>query len=250
MKVISGLHPYARLGHMESLEGARLAERKLEVAAHNMANIATTGFKRQRISFEEYILPHVDGGKRTAKGEVVTTDFAQGTLHETGNPLDFAIEGEGFFVVQTPDGIKYTRDGSFLLDANKQLVTKEGYPVLGNGAPIVLDDTTGKGIWLSEDGNFYVDETNVGALDLVRFENPQFLKRLGGNLYEATPEAGEPQNVETRVRQGFLEDSNVEPIQAMLDMITLYRYYEGMQKTLQTVDSLDNRAVNGVGKPA
>ncbi len=249
MRVISGLHPYSRLGHMESLEGARLAERKLEVAAHNMANIDTTGYKRQRISFEEYLLPQVDGGKRTAKGEVVTTDFAQGDLRETGNPLDFAIEGEGFFVVQTPSGAKYTRDGSFMLDANKQLVTKEGYPVLGNGAPIVLDDTTGKGIWLSRDGNFYVDETIVGTIDVVRFDNPQFLKRIGGNLYEATPSAGNPQNLPPQVRQGFLERSNVEPIQAMLDMITLYRYYEQMQKSLQTVDALDNRAVNGVGKP-
>ncbi len=249
MSWIRGLHPYSRLGHMEALEGALLAERKLEVAAHNMANIATTGFKRQRISFEEYLLPHVDGGKRTAKGEVVTTDFAQGDLVQTGNPLDIAIEGEGFFVVQTPGGLKYTRDGSFMLDAQKQLVTREGYPVLGNGAPIVLDDTTGKGIWLSNDGQFNVDETVVATLDVVRFPKPEYLKRVGENLYEPTPQAGTPENLEPRVKQGFLERSNVEPVHAMLDMITLYRYYEQMQKGLQTVDALDNRAVNGVGRP-
>ncbi len=246
-----GVHPHARLGHMEALEGAVMIEKKLEVAANNMANVDTTGFKKQRITFKEYFLPQVDNTERTAKGAVIKSDFSLGAHHKTDNPLDIAIEGEGFFVIQTPDGLRYTRDGSFVLDGQKQLVTRDGYPVLGNGAPIILDDTTGRGIWLSNDGNFFVDETQTGTIDVVTFKNPGALKRLGNNLFAPIPEAGDPQPVENiRVKQGFLEDSNVNPLEAMLEVIDVYRGYEAQQKTLQTIDQLDNKAINDMGKPA
>ncbi len=250
MEIHVHIHPFSRLGHMETLEGTRILERRLEVLSHDMANVDTVGFKKQRITFEEYLLPQVGERDRTAKGEVVRTDFSQGTLHETGNSLDLAIEGEGFFVVETPAGRRYTRAGNFTLDAQNQLVTQQGYPVLGNGAPIVLEDTTGKGIWLSHDGRFFVDETDVGQIDVVTFENPQGLRRIGGNLYEASDASGAETPAESPVRQGYLEDSNVNPLETMVTLIDLYRAYEAEQKALQAADQLDNRAVNDVGKIA
>ncbi len=245
-----GLHPYTRLGHMEALEGAVILERKLDVIANNMANIDTVGFKKQGITFAEHLLSQVDGTKRTAKGELGWTNFAPGNLRVTGNPLDFAIEGKGFFVIDTPNGKMYTRAGNFTLDAQNQLVTQEGYPVLGNGAPIVLEDTTGKGLWLSGDGRFFVDSTQTGAIDVVSFDNPQALQRMGGNLFSAPPRAGAAIPVDARVKQGYLEDSNVNPLETMIQLIDVYRSYEVQQKALQTVDQMDNQAASEVGKPS
>ncbi len=243
-----GIHPYTRLGHMEALEGARILERRLQLLSNDIANVDTVGFKRQGITFEEYLLSQIDRTKRTAKGELTKIDFSQGTLRETGNPFDFAIEGQGFFVVQGPDGPLYTRAGNFTLSAQNQLVTMEGYPVLGNGAPIVLEDTTGKGIWLSHDGRFFVDETDVGSIDVITFENPQGLMRIGRNLFQATNAAGAQNPAGSLVRQGYLEDSNVDPLTTMVKLIDLYRAYEAEQKTMLAVDQLDSRAVNDLGK--
>ncbi|MEF3168684.1 MAG: flagellar basal-body rod protein FlgF [Deltaproteobacteria bacterium] len=248
MGTIAGLHPHARLGHMEALEGAIINERKLELVANEMANVSTVGFKRQRITFEEYLLPQQDQTLRNAKGERVATDFSQGPVHQTGNPFDFAIEGEGFFVVETPQGKRYTRAGNFTLDAEQRLVTQEGYPVLGDGAPIVIEDTTGDGVWLSEDGRFFVDGTQQGRIDVVRFENPQGLGREGRNLYVETDASGPGEQMDGRVIQGAIEGANVNAVEAMVHLIDLYRSYEAQQKTLQAVDQLDEKASTTLGR--
>ncbi len=200
------------------------------------------------MTFEEYLLPQAGDTKRTAKAEVMRTDFSEGIVKETGNPLDFALEGDGFFVVQTPQGPRYTRAGNFTLDAQRQLVTQDGYPVLGDGAPIVLNDTTGKGIWLSRDGNFMVDDTQVAHLDVVKFKNPQALERMGNNLYSSTNASGQAAPANTGVEQGYLEGSNVNPVEEMINLLDIYRAYEAQQKTLKAADQLDGHAANDVGK--
>lgn len=243
-----GLHPHSRLGHIEALEGARILERKLQIVANDMSNANTTGFKKQSITFEEYLLPQIDETRRNAKGEVEWTDFSQGTLHETENPLDFAIEGQGFFVIDTPAGRRYTRAGNFTLNAQNQLVTQEGYAVLGDGAPVILEDTTGTGVWLSGDGRFFVDETEAGSLDVLTFQNDQALDRAGRNLFMATDGAGTALPAEAEIRQGYLEDSNLNPLGTMIHLIDLYRAYEVQQKTLMAVDQMDNQAANELGK--
>lgn len=248
MSFTIGLHPHSRLGHIEAVEGADILERKLQLTANNMANAATTGFKKQSMTFEEYLLPQIDGTKRTAKGEVVRSDMSQGVMQQTGNPFDFAIEGDGFFTVQTPQGIKYTRAGNFTLDSKKQLVTQEGYPVLGGGAPIVLDDTTGKGVWLSKDGKLWVDEADAGQLDVVDFKNPQALERTGSNLYAATSGSGQATPAGTLIKQGFIEGSNVNPVEEMVNLLDIYRAYEAQQKTLKAADQMDGHAANDIGK--
>jgi flagellar basal-body rod protein FlgG len=248
MDMSTGIHPYARLGNMEALEGARILERKLEVIANNLANIDTIGFKSQRITFKEHLLAQQDGTKRTAKGETGWADFSLGRVHITGNPYDFAIDGEGFFVVQTPGGKMFTRAGNFTINSQYQLVTQEGYPVLGDGVPITLEDTTGNDVWLSEDRNFFVDETITARLDVVTFVDPQKLKRIGRNYFKATKDSGNGMPSESLVKQGYIEDSNVNAMEEMVRMIDLYRGYEAQQKALQACDQLDSKAANELGK--
>ncbi len=251
MNITPGIHPYSRLGSMEALEGAIILERKLDVASHNMANMKTAGYKKQEITFEEYLLKQADDTMRTAKGEKVWGDFSQGTIHKSDNPLDFAIEGEGYFVVQTPRGNLYTRAGNFSLNENYQLVTQQGYPVLADGAPVELQDTTGKDIWLTQDGYFFVDERQGARLDIVTFQNQQGLKRLGENLFEQTGDSGPAQPADQRrVAQGYIEESNVNPVKSMINLIDLYRGYEAQQKTLQAVDQINDKAINQTGRVA
>ncbi len=248
MPALPTLHPHNRLGHIEGLEGVRMLERKLEVLANNVANSNTPGFKKERLTFEEYFLDQLDSSKRTAKGEIEATDFSQGAFKQTNNPLDLAIDGEGFFVVETPFGKAFTRAGHFTLNAQNELVTPEGYRVLGNGGPITLEDTTGKGIWVNRDGHFYVDETEVGALDLVAFDNPEALKKMGRNLFVSEGTGAKEQPAEGKVAQGFIEDSNVNPVESMVVLLDLYRAYEAMQRAMQACDELDDKAINQVGK--
>ncbi len=248
MAFYSGLHPYSRLGAMEALEGAMILERELEVTSNNLANVDSAGFKTSGITFHEYLLTEQDGTKRTAKGEQGWADFSAGSLRKSDNPYDMAIDGPGFFVVQGPNGPIYTRAGNFTLNSKYQLVTKEGYPVLGNGVPITLEDTTGKGIWLSDDGNFFVDETISSKIDVVTFPDPEKLKRMGGNYFLSTKGAGAPQSSDSPVKQGYIEMSNVNAMMEMVHLIDLNRGYEAQQKSLQAIDQLDDKAVNNIGK--
>ncbi len=248
MAFYTGLHPYSRLGAMEALEGAMILERKLEVTSNNLANVDTTGFKASGITFHEYLLKEQDGTSRTAKGEQGWADFSAGSLQKSDNPYDMAIDGPGFFVVQGPKGPIYTRAGNFTLNSKYQLVTKEGYPVLGNGVPITLEDTTGDGVWLSEDGNFFVDDTISSKIDVVTFDDPQKLKRLGGNFFQATEAAGRPSPADSPVKQGYIEMSNVNAMMEMVHLIDLNRGYEAQQKSLQAIDQLDDKAANSLGR--
>ncbi len=248
MKLYTGLHPYTRLGAMEALEGAKILETKLDVTTNNLANANTVGFKTIHTTFHEYLLNLQDGNRRAAKGEQGWADFSQGSLQKSDSPFDCAIDGAGFFVVQGPNGPLYTRAGNFTLNDKYELVTQEGYRVLGDGAPIVLEDTTGKGTWLSEDGHFFVDETISSKIDIVTFKNPQALKRLGKNYFQATKGAGTPTPGEPVVKQGYIENSNVNPILEMVNLIDLNRGYEVQQKTLQTVDQLNDKAANNIGR--
>lgn len=251
MKIDVGMHPYSRLGHMEALEGAIMMERRLDIASNNLANADTPGFRKQGITFEEYMLKQQDGMDRTAKGEVIWQDMSAGSVHYTRNQWDFAINGEGFFVVQTPGGKRYTRAGNFMLDSKSQLITQEGYPVLGDGGPLILEDTTGKYVTISPDGQFFVDETIAGQVKIVTFPNPDRLERVGRNYFNATSTAGVPKPADAvNIQQGYLELSNVNTLEDMINIIDLHRAYELQQKTIQAVDQMDGKAVNEIGKPA
>lgn len=180
------------------------------------------------------------------KLERIETDFEQGQLMRTGNPLDFAIKGEGFFKIETEDGIRYTRDGSFKLNGNKELITSEGHKVQGFYGDIIID---GEEISLTPYGEIMVDGEIVDKFDIVNIENVRDLRKTETGLYKI--EDGievEYKDFEGQALQGQLEKSNVDPIKEMISMMTLYRGYESSQKLIKAYDETIGKVVSEVGR--
>lgn len=246
-----------QLGLLEALEGGRLLERRLNVSANNLANVDTPGFKKELITFREVLMRKYPRGWRTFKEVTVKTDFQQGPVEFTGNPLDVAIMGEGFFKVETPQGVAYTRAGNFRLDAQRRLVTPEGYPVLANGAPIIVDPGLAKGglitlenqrFLINADGTISVDGTEVGRLDIVTFDDLSALKRRGENLFVLEGEAQEIPVENPEIRQGHLELSNADPLEEMVNLIDIQREFEAIQKTISGNDENTSRMIETYGR--
>ena len=223
-----------------AVQGAIRQEKRFEVLANHMSNSATTGFKAQVLSFDDMLQAHM------------TLDTSQGDLLSTENPLDLAISGDGFFKIQTEQGVRYTRNGNFGLNAQGILVSSEGNAVLGtNGAPITIntEDISDEGISINNAGEIEVDEAIVGTLDVVNFTDTGLLKKEGNSLlkYEG-PETDETVPDFFEVKQGQLEQSNVEVVKEMTNMIETNRYYESFQKLMQTIDDLNAKVISDVGK--
>ncbi|MFT9495706.1 flagellar hook-basal body protein [Anaerosolibacter sp.] len=176
----------------------------------------------------------------------IETNHHQGQLYETDNKMDLAIKGRGFFQVETPEGIRYTRDGSFKLNTAGELVTNEGYPVLGSQGTILIE---GAELAVSERGDILVDGETVDWLDMIEITNVKDLRKDGNNLYRL--EDGlelETQAFTGQVLQGFLESSNVDSVKEMVEMITLFRNYESNQRMIKAYDDTLQRTVNDIGK--
>lgn len=219
--------------------------RAIDVTANNIANMNSTAFKAERLSFQQFLQPFEDDGKRDALNFVYDadtyTDFSEGGLSQTNASFDVAIEGKGFFQVQTQDGPRYTRDGHFGLDTTGQLVTRDGDPVLDvSGAPILIDPKLGQ-VSIGKDGVISQDRQQVGQLGVYDFDNPAAMRRVGGGLFE-TGEAAYPAE-KAQVRQGFLESSNLQPIAAITQMLAMSRAYEGATKLIETANDLSRSAV-------
>lgn len=176
----------------------------------------------------------------------IAVDYTSGVLTETRNKLDFALNGDGFFRVQTPNGIAYTRDGSFTLDANGQLITKEGYAVLGQNGPIVLGQSSFE---INENGDIIVEGQVENRLDIVNIDNKEYLRKQGNNIYTILDNI-EPQEIPFTgtVLSGYLETSNVNTIKEMVNLITAQRSYEANQKIIQAQDGLLGKVVNELGR--
>jgi len=221
-------------------------ERQLDVVANNVANVNTTGFKADRSLFEEFLRSNArennfvgrDRNVSFVQDRATLKDFSQGPTEQTKNPLDVAIDGDGFLVVQTPNGPRYTRDGSMQISQTGQLVTKTGSPVLGTGGPITFQPTD-HDINISADGTVTVQEgTNRtdsvrGKLRMVSFAQAQSaLKKEGSNLYSA--EGAPPLPATTsKLSQGFIEKSNVNSVMEMTRMIDVTRAYTQISAMLQ-----------------
>lgn len=209
--------------------------RQQERTANNLANANTVGYRRDR-TFTEALRNRVDAAGNPTSVRTLTqwADPLEGTLEATGNPLDAAIEGEGFFVVTDEAGAtRYTRAGRFTADANGTLVTPGGFTVQGTDGPIQLP-LDGGAIEINRDGEIRVDGTPAGTLRLVRFPPDAPLERLDGASF-TTAAAPEPLDAPS-VRQGIVEMSNVNPLTEMTEMITHFRLFESQQKMLQTTD--------------
>ncbi|OQX92729.1 MAG: flagellar basal-body rod protein FlgF [candidate division Zixibacteria bacterium 4484_95] len=223
---------------------------KQEVFANNMANANTIGFKKDRVFLHQ--LRRAKNGLMTdLKWEVpmvdgVYIDFSQGFTRQTERPLDVAIEGNGFFVVSTPEGERYTRDGEFSLTQEGVLVNKNGHPVLSDSGPITI---TGDDISISADGIISVDGSELAKIRIVDFDKPYNLTRVNYGYMALANEEIQAVNAEGyKVRQGYIEESNVNIIEQMVDMLVSFRAYEAGQKSIQAQDETLDKAVNDLGR--
>lgn len=202
----------------QAAAGALLQQMRLDMLSNNLANVNTTGYKADQPVFRMNDA-QAAAQKRVGPGRIMPyapplsagTDFTPGALAETGSDLDVAIVGQGFFEVQSPDGPRYTRNGSFSVNAQGLLSTAEGWPVLGQNGSITID---GSRVEISEQGDVYVDDASVGAIRLVDFPNPELLRKAGDTFFMA-PEDMVSQPLEdgqALMAQGFVEASNVNAI--------------------------------------
>ena len=232
-------------------------ERQMDVIANNVANINTNGFKADRSLFEEFLTSRAHEDNFVGRDRRISfvqdrgtfKDFAQGASEYTKNPLDVAIDGAGFLVVQTPAGERYTRDGGLKINNQGQLVNSSGYPVLGGSGPIVLQPTD-KEITIASDGNITVLEgTNRvdsvrGKLRVVRFADAQKLVKEGSNLYAAGVDALPQPDTASKVSQGFIEKSNVNSVLEMSRMIEVTRAYASISTMLQQQSDMRKTAID------
>ena len=245
-------------------------QKRLDVIANNMANADTTGYKKQGVTSQSFddelpIRIHDNTSYTTVNRRIGNMnlgvkigetyhDFSQGSLRETGNTYDLALSGDGYFTIQTTNkqgvtSTKYTRDGSFTVNTDGYLVTKDGDYVLDtNGRRIQIPGAqTATNVAFDQNGNVIVNGQTVAVLGIASFANPQGLLLYGENMYEATEAAGLRASTAV-VNQGYLEMSNTNVIEEMVDMITITRAYEAGQKMIQTVDNTLQKAVNEIGR--
>jgi flagellar basal-body rod protein FlgF len=216
--------------------------RRMEVIAHNVANMTASGFKAEAM-LPEPVPVDAGHGQRLAFVQDVgmIRDLEPGPLATTGNPLDLAIEGEGYFTVETAQGVRYGRSGQFRLNEQGELATPDGDLVLDDGgAPLAVPLDAGE-ITIAADGTLSTAAGVVGQIELVTFADEQRLRKVGGGLYR-TDQAAQPAGA-ARLVQGALEGSNVRPIVEMTQMMATLRAYQGTQRLLDTHHDLQRKAI-------
>lgn len=247
-------------GIYSALSGALAQERNLQVTANNVANANTTGFKADAPSFYE-TLTKVKNPKALAPSlryvnvADVQTNHEMGSFKLTERPLDVALQGDGFFTVDTPKGERYTRAGSFVIDREGNLKTLDGHRVMGMNGPLVT--TKGKQISIPQnareiainpDGTVRADGVEVGKLKIVRFEDQEHDLLKDGLTQFTTTNNAQPLAMDpnTTCEQGYLEDANINPVKGMNELIVLQRSFEALQKVIETFRDLDNRTARDV----
>jgi flagellar basal-body rod protein FlgF len=225
----------------------------LDITANNVANVNTTGFKRENIAFDTYLIrPAPQQSFQFAVEKGTYRDAAQGSTLTTGNPLDVAIQGQGYIPIQTAAGIRYTRAGSFQLNNDGDVVTAAGDKVMGDGNQAITLPTDARDILIGPDGTVTAmsgtgtSALQVGKLSLVQFQNEQGLTPIGNNLY-STDETPQP-STDGRFVQGAIEQSNVQSITEMTRMIEVSRTYQQVVHLLDLENDRQSRAIQRLGK--
>lgn len=226
--------------------------RELDVIANNIANVTTNGFKARNARFSEYLNPRatVDAFPRPDRrvSYVIDSgtplDLAQGPIETTGNPLDVAVRGDAFLAVQTPAGERYTRNGALQVNAQGQLVTSDGYAVLGDSGPIAFSPQE-SGANIGADGTVSTDQGQRGKIRLVAFANPQALKNEGANLFSSRtlPTAA---GANAQLASGAIERSNVRPVVEMSRLIDVNRTYTAVAGMIQRLDEMRGAAIKSL----
>lgn len=222
----------------------RQQERISHIIANNLSNVQTVGFKKDVPLFRSFLAEAYQGLMETPEDSIQTV-FDQGPLYRTQHALDVAIEGEGFFKVKVGDEIRYTRGGNFRLDRDGRLLDSGGRPVLGQDREITL---RGNQIVIGQDGTIQVDGNAAGKIDLVTFSDLRQLRKEGHNLYVALNPGDERPAERSTILQYHLENSNVNPVEEMINLMDSHRTFESCIKVIQAHDALDGRAVNEIGK--
>ncbi len=227
--------------------------RQLDIIANNLANANTASFKRSDLAFVEYLVKPDANGNPTfvkADGKVamvqdlgMVRDTGQGSLTQTGAPLDLAISGDAYFEVKTPDGARYTRLGRFQVDSGSQLVTSDGFAVQGEGGPIFVPPDDGE-IKIARDGTISSNGGILGKLRLLHFADEQGLRHDNAGLYIAT--TAPTSATDSEVVQGMVEESNVQPVVEITQLIAVMRNFEAAQKMVEAQDDLTRRVINTV----
>ncbi len=238
---------YISLSRMVALQ------RQMDVVANNVANATSTGFKRERVMFSEYLQRPTMGERLSMVQDHATTrDMSPGPLSPTSNPLDLAIRGKGYFVVDTLNGPHYTRSGRFQLDPKGQIVDNNGLPVLGSdNRPITLKTGVSE-IRIQGDGSIFTNldpKTPAGKFKLVTFDKEQQMSEVGSGLF-LTDEKPQLAPNDTRLAQGMIEESNVQPVVEMTNMMAVLRQYQGIEKIVDSEHKSQQNMIQKLGRQA
>ena len=220
-------------------------KRQLETVANNLANANTSGFKAERLMFVEYLQKNPDPKQSMyfVQDLASARDNSPGDMKNTGNPLDFAVQGPGWFVVQTPNGAyRYTRDGHFRLNAQGLLITRDGFPVMGEGDTPIAFQQNDQNITVTGDGTVKANDQIRGKIKLVEFANLYRMQKVAGNLYSAgtAPQAA----TKSSVLQGMIEGSNVKPVLEIAEMMRVLHSYQGAAQFIQQEDDRERNAID------
>ncbi|HWE75302.1 MAG TPA: flagellar basal-body rod protein FlgF [Stellaceae bacterium] len=202
-----------------ALSGQTAREHQMEVLANNIANLSTPGFKAERMMFKEYLSKPDDGSDPSSYvvSQGNARDMSQGNLTHTGNPLDVALNGNGFMTVTTPSGNQYTRNGHLQIDNQGELVTTTGFVVQGDGGSPIVVPSGAASITIGKDGTVATEKQTIGKISVVNFDNPQILAESQGGLY-ATTQTPTPATG-TTVEQGTIEEANLQPVVEMTKLM-------------------------------
>ncbi len=235
-----------------TLSAQNALRRQMDVAANNMANVSTAGFKAEAVLFEPVIRRPASISERPKTVEFVrdytiARDFRPGSLQRTDNPLDFALTGDGYFTIQTTEGNAYTRDGQFQLDAQGRLITHDARFVLDSaGQPITLDLTQGEPL-MARDGTLSQNGTQIAQLGLRSFLRPGAMDKIGDNLWKPTNEQG-TQATDTQVVQGMTEGSNVVAVTELTRIMEISRAFESASRLQKQAEDLRSRAIDRLAR--
>jgi len=235
--------------------GMRARMESLDMLANNLANASTAGFKVDREFYSTWISPEADesnnlAGTRSSEAPVVDrqwTDFSQGLISATGNPLDAALEGDGFFVARSPNGPVYTRNGAFHLDAQGVLSTSDGYPVLGtDDNPISLNPA--QPVAIDQNGGIQQGGVSRGALAVVSFTAPAGLSKAASANFALSATGLKPSASDAHVRQGYVEAANVQPAETAVRLVSVMRQFDMLQRAMSLGNEMNQKAIDAVAR--
>ncbi len=229
------------------------AQAAMDTIANNIANANTNGYRREEMKFEELLRSgrgadwqkNATQTTRYVKEAGIVRDLTEGRIVATGNTLDLAMNGDGYFVVQTARGERFTRDGHFTLNAEGQIVTETGDALLSDGGPITITNEDGD-VKIAADGTISGDQGQIGKLRVAQFADSRALVKEGGSLYGTTQT---PTDAESgyKIAQGMIESSNVQPVTEITDMISVMRSYQAVANLIQSQEDLKFKAVDKLG---